>query len=333
MAQQATNPKIEELRFKLKSDPKSRLFYQLAEELRKVKAYAESEEVLRGGLTHNPTYLAAWVSLGRTLREEDKHREAVDAFSRAMQLDPGNMVAARLLGDSYLDLGDKVEAIKKYKLVRALLPVDEELDAIIETLDRELHPQALSAPPAPPAEESPFATDESRVAETAAATARQEQDTAAATGDAEPMRSAHEESPFEEPAPAATAAAVEVEQPLGVHVEPAPLAAEIGAPWPEEEAAGDVFAATEPSPPPPADDATNTVTMADLYVQQGFTDRAREIYSNILERQPDNDDVRRKLAVLQPPPQPAPQSEEGNVKVKKLESWLAKVKGGEEGRD
>ena len=69
-----------------------------------------------------------------------------------MQLDPGNVVAARLLADSYLDLGDRLDAIKKYKLVRALLPNDdEELEAIIARLDRE-----LNAPPPSPA---PFITD------------------------------------------------------------------------------------------------------------------------------------------------------------------------------
>src|SRR6185295_13797670 len=96
MAQPATNPKIEELRFRIKTDPKSRLFYQLAEELRKVKSFDEAEEVLRAGLTHNPTYLAAWVSLGRTLREKDKHQDSIEAFTKALQIDPGNVVAARL---------------------------------------------------------------------------------------------------------------------------------------------------------------------------------------------------------------------------------------------
>src|SRR5919202_1332484 len=103
----ATNPKIEELRFKLKTEPKSRLFFQLAEELRKVKEHTEAEQVLRGGLSHNPTYLSAWVSLGRVLREMNKHQESVEAFNKALQLDPGNVVAARLLGDAYLSLGDK----------------------------------------------------------------------------------------------------------------------------------------------------------------------------------------------------------------------------------
>lgn len=149
MAQPATTPKLEELRFKLKTDPKSRLFYQLAEELRKAGHYDESEQTLRSGLLVYPTYLAAWVSLGRTLREQKNDAGAVDALNKALQLDPGNVVAARILADAYLALGDKVEAIKKYKLVHALLPSDEELRVTIEQLERDIQ--------APVAEEaSPF---------------------------------------------------------------------------------------------------------------------------------------------------------------------------------
>jgi tetratricopeptide (TPR) repeat protein len=160
MAQPATTPKLEELRFKLKTDPKSRLFYQLAEELRKAGHFDESEQVLRNGLVAYPTYLAAWVSLGRTLREQKNDAGAVDALNKALQLDPGNVVAARILADAYLALGDKVEAIKKYKLVHALLPSDEELRVTIEHLERDLHVPEESSPfeeAAPPdlAEEAP----------------------------------------------------------------------------------------------------------------------------------------------------------------------------------
>ena len=90
-----STPKIEELRFRLKTDPKSRLFYPLAEELRKIGACAEAEQVLHTGLTHHPTYLSAWVSLGRVSREQGKNGNAIEALSKALQLDPGNVVAAR----------------------------------------------------------------------------------------------------------------------------------------------------------------------------------------------------------------------------------------------
>src|SRR5215212_6289071 len=127
MAQPQSNAKIEELRFRLKTDPKSRLFYPLAEELRKIGRLDEGERVLRTGLEHHPTYLSAWVSLGRVLRDQHKDADASEALKKALQLDPGNVVAARLLADAYLALGEKLEALKKYKLVHALLPSDETL--------------------------------------------------------------------------------------------------------------------------------------------------------------------------------------------------------------
>src|SRR5687767_9032256 len=138
MAAAGTNPKIEELRFKLKTDPKSRLFYPLAEELRKVGKFAEAEQVLRGGLSTHATYLSAWVVLGRVLREQQKHADAVEALTRALELDRGNVVAARLLAESYVSLGEKVEAIKKYKLVAALMPGDDDIEAAIHRLQNEL---------------------------------------------------------------------------------------------------------------------------------------------------------------------------------------------------
>jgi len=64
--------------------------------------------------------------------------------------------------------------------------------------------------------------------------------------------------------------------------------------------------------------------MADLYVQQGFTDKAREIYQSILQREPGNAEVRKKLDALKGQ---APR----NPKAAKLEQWLAKVKKREEG--
>lgn len=368
MPQPATNPKIEELRFRIKTDPKSRLFYQLAEELRKVKAYEEAEQVLRSGLTHNPTYLAAWVSLGRTLREVDKHQDSIEAFTKALQLDPGNVVAARLMADAYLDLGDKIEAIKKYKLVRALLPVDEELNAIIDKLEDEINPVTIlpTTAPSPPAatpepepepqpapqrepeaeprpepqhdpeperepEREPEPAPAPRYAspfEPEDTLPQREAQIAVATADVEPMRQAHEESPFEDPAPASTADALDIEQPAGFHVEPAPLVPEVPAPWPDEEPAADVFEPADAPSSASADDIANTVTMADLYVQQGHTDRAQSIYESILDRDPNNDAVRDKLNALEA----ASHRSQRNPKVDKLEKWLSKVKRGEEGR-
>ena len=329
MAQTATNPKIEELRFRLKTDPKSRLFYQLAEELRKGGNVDEAEQVLRSGLAVYPTYLAAWVSLGRVLLQKKNHTGAVEALSKAMQLDPGNVVAARLLADAHLGLGDKLEAIKKYKLVLALMPGDEELKATIEQLDRDLHPIAVAPPEPPPAEEAAeveaveevFASPSAEPSPEESFASPEEEspfdrtappfEEALETGDAEPMLAAHDDSPFEEPA--TVAAALEIEQPMGMHIETAPLAAEVPAPVAGE---ADVFAPVAAEPPAPAEDLTNTLTMADLYERQGLTNEARHIYENILARDPDNQDVRARLEAVAPRVTP---------RIERLERWLSKV--------
>jgi tetratricopeptide (TPR) repeat protein len=348
MAQPATTAKIEELRFKLKTDPKSRLFYQLAEELRKAGHFDESERVLRSGLVAYPTYLAAWVSLGRTLREQKNDAGAVDALNTALQLDPGNVVAARILADAYLALGEKIEAIKKYKLVHALLPSDEELRGTIERLERDLQgplsvsiveaepaetveamipaaefaqeptpafaPEPAAEEPPPPFEEdSPFDQTMPPFAE-AEHSLEMRTEVEEATGDVEPMAAEHDESPFEEPVGTFSSDAFAVEAPAGMHIEPAPLEAELAAPLFESE--------PEPIETSP-DDAASTVTMADLYARQGLVEDARHIYENILARDGGNAEVRAKLDAIAP---------RVNSKVAALERWLGKVSKREVGR-
>ncbi len=342
MAEPASNPKIDKLRFQLKADPKSRIFFPLAEELRKAGQLTESEQVLRVGLANHPTYLSAWVSLGRTLRDLQKHADAAEALNKALQIDPGNVVAARLLAEAYVSLGEKVEAIKKYKLVHALLPGDEDLEGIIQRLDAEINaplaipePAQFAAPPAA-AEESPFAPEITHPGERTTPFGQtlpvfeeeeKEKREEIATGDAVPMRAAHEESPFEEPAvPGGYGSdAFDVEHPSGMQVTSAPLAAEVPEPLPTsapgaaEEA--DVF---EPAAPG-VEDFAKTITMADLYASQGLVDEARDIYEGILARDPSNAAVRAKLEALQPSPGPA------SAKVDKLQKWLSRVKSKEVG--
>jgi tetratricopeptide (TPR) repeat protein len=393
MAQPGISAKIEELQFRLKTDPKSRLFFPLAEELRKHGNLAEAEQVLRTGLGVHATYLSAWVSLGRVLREQQKNTEAVEALTTALQVDPGNVVAARLLADAYLDLGEKVEAIKKYKLVHALMPSDEELQAKIERLDRDLQTPASTDPVMPVAEspsapesespfapesespfalapepehqtepepaaataETPFAPQESAFDETASmrhsggqteAPTTQTIESPFDTGDAVPMGEQHAESPFEEPS-GYTAAALEIEQPAGMHIEEGPLVAEVPDAWAEErsreaaesEPVAEVFAPVEPDSPEPApdDDVTATTTMADLYVRQGLIDDARKIYEHVLQRDPSDEEVRTKLNALGDRLQSVPEvpTEEfveeepeppaSNPKVVVLQRWLSRV--------
>ena len=65
------------------------------------------------------------------------------------------------------------------------------------------------------------------------------------------------------------------------------------------------FDANVPPPPPATDDFAKTIIMADLYANQGLVDEARDIYEDILARDPDNVAVRQKLEALSSAPAPA----------------------------
>lgn len=148
--------KIDDLRGRFKAEPKGRHFLPLAEELRKNGQLGEAEQTLLEGLKHHQNYLSAWVSLGRVYKDSGRLQDAVDALQKALALDGNNAVTARLLADTYLAMGEKIEAIKKYKLVNALVP-DADLQEQIEALDRELNPPAAAvvASPAAAADELP----------------------------------------------------------------------------------------------------------------------------------------------------------------------------------
>ncbi|MEA2327519.1 MAG: hypothetical protein QOE68_2478, partial [Thermoanaerobaculia bacterium] len=131
-------------------------------------------------------------------------------------------------------------------------------------------------------------------------------------------------------------------QPEGMHIEEAPLVAEVPTVWEEPDA--DVFAPAEPeAAPQDDDDLTSTTTMADLYVRQGLVGEARKIYEHMLERDPANDELRSKLDALDQSAGESTVAEEimaadeeirepGNpatlhnhAKVVVLQQWLTKV--------
>ncbi|HEY0593127.1 MAG TPA: tetratricopeptide repeat protein [Thermoanaerobaculia bacterium] len=273
-AQPPTTPRIEDLRARLRLDPKARHFYPLAEELRKLGQLEESEKILREGITHHPTYLSAWVSLGRVLAEKGSHHEAIEALTKALALDPGNVVCANLLVASYLAVGEKVEALKKLKLVRAVMPGDE-VEEQIAALEKEIAggaarpagfaPAATEPPPAAPepleAQQQPAGAE---VAPTPVAAAETASEVAEAVPEPSPIGTAATQASYEgsppkarEPRPAEPSAEPSAAAPSWETPAASPFLAEAdeepapgGAPLPPEAAdvlPEEVFAApTEP---------------------------------------------------------------------------------------
>ncbi len=136
--------RIRRLRRRVEMDSTSPLFVGLAEEYRMAGHLPEAIRTLEKGLQTHPRYVSAQVALARAYLEADRTEEAVAMFSKALACDPGNMVSARSLADIYYSRGQLVEAIKKYKLYRALAG-DHGVDEIIDRIEKELG----SAPEAP----------------------------------------------------------------------------------------------------------------------------------------------------------------------------------------
>ena len=113
----------------------------------------------------------------------------------------------------------------------APVPEEESPFAAAEPAHEMTNPRPLGEVPAP--EMAPTSPD-GDVFDVTYSRLRQGMQVAVETGDAEPMAAAHDESPFEE-SPVETgysADAFAIEDPAGLHVENAPLGAEVAAPLP-----------------------------------------------------------------------------------------------------
>ncbi len=100
----AGNPRIDDLRRRLDKDPGSRLFAQLAEELRKDGDLEEAINVCREGLKRQPAYPSARMTLGRALFDTGELATARVEFETVLKGAPDNILASRLLAESLFRL-------------------------------------------------------------------------------------------------------------------------------------------------------------------------------------------------------------------------------------
>jgi tetratricopeptide (TPR) repeat protein len=93
------NPRIEDLRRRVRKDPASIAFAQLAEEYRRAGDFEEAVRVCEAGLALHPAYLSARVTLGRALFQLDRLEEARTEFLRVLDAAPDNLIAVGKLAE------------------------------------------------------------------------------------------------------------------------------------------------------------------------------------------------------------------------------------------
>jgi tetratricopeptide (TPR) repeat protein len=140
----AAEARIQALRRRVERDTTSRLFVGLAEEYRAAGHLPEAIGTLEKGLATHPDYVSARVALARAYLEAGRTDDAAAMFVKALERDPGNLVAARCLADIHLSRGDRLEAIKRYRLYRDLSG-DRAVDEIIEKAEAEIGPNPQPA--------------------------------------------------------------------------------------------------------------------------------------------------------------------------------------------
>lgn len=146
----AGNPRIDDLRRRLEKDPGSRLFAQLAEELRKDGDLEEAINVCREGLKRQPAYPSARMTLGRALFDTGDLAAARVEFETVLKGAPDNILASRLLAESLEGLGDLQGAGRQYRTTLALAPGDKQVQAHLDAVEKTLKAGPAAAPPPPP---------------------------------------------------------------------------------------------------------------------------------------------------------------------------------------
>lgn len=149
----ATNARIDDLRRRLDKEPGSRLFAQLAEELRKAGELDEAISVARDGLAKHPAYASARMTLGRALFDLGDLQAARTELEIVVAAAPDNILACRLLGEALEGLSLYDDAAARYRTVLALAPGDHataERLAALALLATET-PSPAGVPPMAPA--------------------------------------------------------------------------------------------------------------------------------------------------------------------------------------
>ena len=120
---------------KYQEDPSSRVFAPLAEAYRKAGLIDEAIDIAREGLRAHPSFIGGRVALARALFDKRQYNDVVQELTHVVQDVPDNLVAQRLLAESFLMLGRVAEALDSYKMLLYFAPQDPDTAKIVRELE------------------------------------------------------------------------------------------------------------------------------------------------------------------------------------------------------
>lgn len=126
---------------KYQEDPTSRVFAPLAEAYRKAGLIDEAIEISRDGLKLHPRFIGGRVALARALFDKSLYHEVIAELAPIVEDIPDNLVAQRLLAESYLMLGKVAESLNAYKMLLYFAPTDLDTARIVQELEGRAYAQ------------------------------------------------------------------------------------------------------------------------------------------------------------------------------------------------
>ncbi|MCM0083676.1 tetratricopeptide repeat protein [Geomonas sp. Red32] len=333
----------------LAADPRSYCFVPLSELYRKLGLLDDAIMVASKGCGLHPDYPGGFFALGAAYGAKGETASAMEALEKAVELKPDHVEALKLLGQIYVQEGllEKAEGV----LVQALNehPDDTETSMLLHSIAPQLKggvaaaatAKASAAVPVEPEtadeeiiedidlieelteieelEEEPAALQHpaSQAAAAPAQPAAPRAPLRAAVSDEEDFRAFDDGDDF-------WAVEPETELVEAGDVEELGGGASIGSFEEIGQPAASAASPVQPSAAEPArKDPLTTATLAELYVSQGFVEKAVGVYRELLTADPGNTGYRERISQLeraaepqpaqevasppQPPRQPAPQ--------------------------
>ncbi len=130
------NPEfVERYQLLLEQDPKSKVFAPLAEAYRKLGMYDEAIQICIAGIQNHPQFAGGRVALARVLMDKNDFLSASEHLEKAVELGPENILAQLLLGDCFIKLKNPKKALKAYKMVLFLNPLNERAAKSVKRLE------------------------------------------------------------------------------------------------------------------------------------------------------------------------------------------------------
>lgn len=286
---------IEQLERKHAENPDGRYFVPLANDYRKLGELDRAESLLRAGIGKHPDYLSARIVLGRCLTDRGDSAGAVKEFEHVLSMDPQNLIALRSLAELALADGRKRDARRWYEELLAVDPMNADARQALEAMGPPEEPgegswwepsSAVEAGGAPAARAGGAEIEIIEAEQSSDVVVELSEIDLDATPEAPDTEAADEAAfdlpeaaaPHETMAPAAPGAAVDDYDPDQSRID------ELDD-WDLPEEVESVEVVTE--------------TIAELYARQGLTDRAAEVYRELIRRRGGAPELEQRLRELE----------------------------------